>query len=52
MAEKYLTENYDIRLNIISDDIEISKKHLENWTSLNENSIYRELQKKVLTPWV
>ncbi|SFF22860.1 VapE domain-containing protein [Flavobacterium xueshanense] len=46
VAEKYLTENYDIRLNVISNDIEISKKYLEDWTSLNENSIYRELQKK------
>jgi predicted P-loop ATPase len=46
VAEKYLTENYDIRLNVISNDIEISKKHQEIWASLNENSIYRELQKK------
>jgi predicted P-loop ATPase len=46
VAEKYLTENYDIRLNVISNDIEISKKYQKNWASLNENSIYRELQKK------
>jgi hypothetical protein len=46
IAEKYLAEHYDIRFNVISNEIEISPKETDRWKVLNENSIFRELQKK------
>ncbi len=44
-TENFLDENYDIRHNVISLDIEISKKGKNNWSSCNENSLFIELQK-------
>ncbi|MBC7493780.1 MAG: hypothetical protein H7221_02145 [Flavobacterium sp.] len=46
VTEDYLNENYDIRHNIIANEIEISKKNINEWTDLNENSLWIEMQKK------
>ncbi len=46
VTEDYLNEHYDIRHNIIANEIEISKKNLESWSELNENSLWIEMQKK------
>lgn len=46
ITEDYLNEHYDIRHNIIANEIEISKKNLNEWTELNENSLWIEMQKK------
>ena len=46
ITEDYLNENYEIRHNIISNEIEISKKNENDWTDLNENSLWIEMQKK------
>ena len=46
ITEDYLNEHYDIRHNIIANEIEISKKNLKEWTELNENSLWIEMQKK------
>ncbi|BFP41171.1 VapE family protein [Flavobacteriaceae bacterium GF1] len=45
-VEDYLENNYDIRYNKISLDIEISLKEHNNWKIANENSLYIELRKK------
>ncbi|MEK6152074.1 VapE domain-containing protein [Flavobacteriaceae bacterium 3-367] len=45
-VEEYLDEKYDLRLNIISLDIEISFKAQENWKTCNEDSLFIELRKK------
>ncbi|MDR2440584.1 MAG: hypothetical protein LBE12_14575 [Planctomycetaceae bacterium] len=45
-AEKYLSANYDLRFNTVKLDVEVSKKSISNWQSLNENNLYIELQKK------
>lgn len=46
ITEDYLNEHYDIRHNIIANEIEISKKDIKEWTELNENSLWIEMQKK------
>ncbi len=46
ITEDYLNENYKIRHNIIANEIEICKIHLNEWTDLNENSLWIEMQKK------
>lgn len=46
ITEDYLNENYDIRHNIIANEIEISKKNLNEWKEINENSLWIEMQKK------
>lgn len=46
ITEDYLNENYDIRHNIIANEIEISKKNLNKWKEINENSLWIEMQKK------
>lgn len=45
-TERYLLAYYDFRFNTIKLDIEIKKKGLKIWQSLNENSLYIEMQKK------
>jgi len=45
VVENYLNENYDIRHNSISLDIEISKKETDSFVSINENSLWIEIQK-------
>jgi predicted P-loop ATPase len=45
-VEKYLSVYYDFRYNIIKLDIECSQKDKNKFTSVNENSLYIELQKK------
>lgn len=46
VTEDYLNGHYDIRHNIIANEIEISKKNLNTWSELNENSLWIEMQKK------
>lgn len=46
ITENYLNENYEIRHNIISNEIEISKINANDWTDLNENTLWIEMQKK------
>ena len=46
IAERYLSAFYDFRFNCVKLDIEISPKRQNAFTSLNENSLYIELQKK------
>jgi predicted P-loop ATPase len=46
ITEDYLNENYEIRHNIISNEIEISKINANAWTDLNENTLWIEMQKK------
>ena len=45
-AEKYLTENYEIRTNVISLEVELKKKGEIKWKPCNENNLFIELQKK------
>ncbi|WP_405380361.1 VapE domain-containing protein [Maribacter sp. LLG6340-A2] len=44
-VEDYLNENYDLRRNTISLDIEVSKKGKTAFTVCNEDSLYLELRK-------
>lgn len=46
IAEKYLSTYYKFRYNKISLDIEYCRKTTHDWQSLNENSLYLEMQKK------
>lgn len=46
IAEKYLSTYYKFRYNTIALDIEYCKKSTHDWQSLNENSLYLEMQKK------
>lgn len=46
ITEDYLSKFYKIRYNEIKLDIEVCKKGTSNWKTLNENSLYIELQKK------
>lgn len=46
IAEEYLSSYYKFRYNTIALDIEYCKKATHEWNSLNENSLYLELQKK------
>lgn len=46
-VEEYLSEHYELRNNIVSVKIEFRKKYSDSeFEELDENSIYRELQKK------
>lgn len=45
-VEDYLNENYDLRLNIISLDIEITEKDKNTWKVCNEDSLFIEMRKK------
>lgn len=47
ITEEYLSTYYKFRYNTIALDIEYCKKTTHDWKSLNENSLYLELQKKV-----
>lgn len=44
-VEDYLNEKYDLRLNIISLDIEISLKDKNDWKICNEDSLFIEMRK-------
>lgn len=44
-TENYLTRNYDLRFNTIKLEIEISKKNKNEYKSLNENSLFVEINK-------
>ncbi len=46
IAEEYLSTYYKFRFNTIALDIESCKKGTHNWESLNENSLFLEMQKK------
>jgi predicted P-loop ATPase len=46
ITERYLAERYDFRYNEIALEIEYKKLKSDNWKSINENSLYIELQKK------
>ena len=46
IAERYLSAYYDFRFNRVKLDLEISPKNQNNFVSLNENSLYIELQKR------
>lgn len=47
ITENYLSKHYDIRRNTVKLDIEIRPKGSNNlWRSLNENTLFVELQKK------
>ncbi len=46
IAENYLQDNYNLRYNVVSLEIEISQKNQTRWSSCNENSIWLEIQKK------
>jgi predicted P-loop ATPase len=46
ITERYLAERYDFRYNEIALEIEYKKIKSDKWQSINENSIYIELQKK------
>lgn len=45
IAENYLTENYNLRLNTISLSIEIAIVDTNEWRLLNEDSLWLEMQK-------
>ena len=45
LIEDYLSENYDFRYNEISNEVESRKKNEFEFNPLNENNIYRELQR-------
>lgn len=47
-AENYLSKNYDIRFDIIANEIEMSQKDKKAWEELNDSSLYVEMQKKHL----
>lgn len=46
ITEDYISEHYDVRDNTISLDIEISPKDKNEWSPLNENSLWLELRKQ------
>ncbi|MBM6498986.1 VapE domain-containing protein [Flavobacterium macrobrachii] len=46
ITEDYLAQHYDIRHNIIANEIEYSKKGKNDWSPCNENSLWIEMQKK------
>jgi predicted P-loop ATPase len=45
-VEIYLTKHYDLRLDVIANEIEISKKDENVWNELNDDHLYVEMQKK------
>ena len=45
-VEAYLSKFYEFRYNEIGLDIEVRKKGFSDWESLNENTLYLEMQKK------
>jgi len=46
ITENYLGKHYKFRYNTISLDIEINKNGTDEWNSLNEDTVYVELQKR------
>lgn len=47
-AENYISKNYDLRFDVIANEIEISLKNQNEWKELNEDHLYVEMQKKHL----
>jgi predicted P-loop ATPase len=45
-AESYLSKKYDLRLDVIANEIEVSVKGENNWYELNDDQLYVEMQKK------
>lgn len=45
-AEEYISENYELRYNIISNEIEISRLGKNRYVLLNANDLLRELQRE------
>ena len=45
LTENYLNEKYNIRFNAISLEFELKPKQAKNWSILNENDLYVELNK-------
>lgn len=45
-VEDYIKDNYELRFNTLSLDIEASVKGENNWSSCNDNSLWVEIQKK------
>lgn len=45
-AENYLSKHYDLRFDVIANEIEISTKDKNDWQELNEDALYVEMQKK------
>lgn len=45
-VEKYISHHYDFRFNTVSLQYQIRKKGTKEWEELNENNIWRNLQKK------
>ncbi len=43
-VEEFLSEKYQFRNNIISNEIEIKEIEMKTYQAINENNIYRELQ--------
>lgn len=41
-TKKWLEKNFDIRLNIISNEIELKRKEQTEWTTINDNDLYVE----------
>ena len=46
ITENYLSKHYDFKNNIIANRFDYSKKDKKEFTELNENNLYIELQKK------
>ena len=45
-VENYLSQNFNLRYNIVSNEVEYKKRIDPDYKNLNENTIFRELQKK------
>ena len=46
IVENYLSDNYNLRHNIIANELEISKKNDNKFMPCNENTLWLEMQKK------
>jgi len=46
IVEDYLSSIYDIRFNTVSNEIEMKKKGEQDYVTLNENNLHRELQNR------
>lgn len=49
IVERYLSSRYKIRLNTISNTCECSRLDSKEFEEVNENELYRELQKKKIS---
>jgi hypothetical protein len=44
IVKKYINDRYDLRYNVVANQIETKSKHEEKYTILNEDNLYVELQ--------